>query len=138
MQNLRKQGWLRFRNKIFNCPEVNTEQIKLYMSKKRLPSPCDDCYKALIFWSDEYSETNVENFFQMIHSMKKPYSGKFNEFVVVFYFRRKEKMNAFIDYLKEEMSTYNVKGTIQWRRACKKYQDMQPDLWENAKTIKLG
>jgi len=31
------------------------------------------------------------------------------------------------------MEEYNVKGKTQWRRACKDYQDLKPELWRNAK-----
>jgi hypothetical protein len=56
-----------------------------------------------------------------------------NKGVVVFYFRDKEKMLKFLEFLQTKMQEFNVKGRTQWRRACKEYQDQKPELWKNAK-----
>ena len=61
------------------------------------------------------------------------YTGKLNRGVVVFYFRSKDRMEEFLNYLDRKMSDYNVVGKTQWRRACKEYQDAKPELWKNAK-----
>ena len=63
------------------------------------------------------------------------YSGKLNEKVVVFYFRSKEEMFEFLDHLKVKINEFNVRGLIQWRKACKKYKNLNPLLWRNAKTF---
>ena len=45
-------------------------------------------------------------------------------------------MVDFIENLREGMKENNVAGTVQWRRACKKYQQLKPELWKNTKTFK--
>ncbi|MFX0125270.1 MAG: hypothetical protein ACFFAE_16705, partial [Candidatus Hodarchaeota archaeon] len=57
--------------------------------------------------------------------------GKFNHGVVVFYFHSKVEMEKFINHLSKE----KIAGTIQWRRACKEFQRLRPDLWKNAKVF---
>ena len=69
----------------------------------------------------------------MISDFEVSYRGKLNFNVVVFYFRNKKKMLEFLDYLEKKMKKYNIKGRIQWRRACRMYQDLKPELWKNAK-----
>ena len=71
----------------------------------------------------------------MMASFELYYSGKLNEKVVVFYFRSKEEMFEFLDHLKVKINEFNVRGLIQWRKACKKYQNLNPLLWRNAKTF---
>lgn len=69
----------------------------------------------------------------MIYSFEVNYRGKLNESVVVFYFRDKTKMLEFIKFLENKMKEFDVKGKIQWRRACKEYQNLKPRLLKNAK-----
>jgi len=126
-------GWFHFGKKEFECPGLRKEQIDYYLRNNRLPSPCDKCYKALIFWRKVDFKENLKNFFRMISGFEVNYRGKLNYNVVVFYFRNKEKMLEFLDYLKKKMEEYNIKGHIQWRRACKMYQELKPELWKNAK-----
>ncbi len=71
----------------------------------------------------------------MMASFELYYSGKLNEKVVVFYFRSKEEMFEFLDHLKVKINEFNVRGLIQWRKACKKYKNLNPLLWRNAKTF---
>ena len=71
----------------------------------------------------------------MMDSFRVPYRGKLNRGVVVFYFKKKYEMDDFIENLREAMIENNVAGTVQWRRACKKYQQLKPELWKNAKTF---
>ena len=124
-------GWYPFGNEKFGC--VGFEKSKeFYMKNNQLPEPCDKCYKALIFWSGVTAE-NINNFFNMIYSFEVNYHGKLNKGVVVFYFRDKDKMLKFLNYLQKKMQEFNVKGRIQWRRACKDFQDLKPELWKNAK-----
>ena len=67
----------------------------------------------------------------MINSFEVNYRGKLNRGVVVFYFRDKDKMLKFLEFLENKMQEFNVKGKIQWRRACRAYQDLKPHLWRN-------
>ena len=135
-QSINENSWFSFGSKKFEClGERGLKEVGLpyYMENNELPSPCDECYKALIFWSNSYSEQNLTNFFDMIKSFEFEYKGKFNRETVVFYFRDKNEMLDFLEYLKNKMQEYNVKGKPEWRRACKEYQNSKPQLWKNAK-----
>jgi hypothetical protein len=132
-EDIENFGWFYFGNKEFECPGLIKEKLNFYIKNEKLPSPCDICCKALIFWEGRFTKENSENFFRMIDSFETNYRGKLNEGVVVFYFRDKEKMLDFLNYLEMKMQEFEVKGKIQWRRACKGYQDLKPNLWKNAK-----
>ncbi len=126
-------GWFLFGKKEFECPSLEEKKLEFYRRNNKLPSPCDRCYKALIFWEGSYSKENVINFFNMINSFEVNYRGKLNEGVVVFYFRDKTKMLEFLKFLEKKIQEFNVNGKTQWRRACKAYQELKPELWKNAK-----
>ena len=129
-------GWFRFGGKKrSDCPKVDTYSINFYLENNKLPEPCNKCYKGLIFWENSYSKQTVISFFKMMASFELYYSGKLNEKVVVFYFRSKEEMFEFLDHLKVKINEFNVRGLIQWRKACKKYKNLNPLLWRNAKTF---
>jgi len=128
-------GWFHFGKKDFECPGLTKERLASYETHNKLPDPCDKCYKALIFWESKYSTKNLENFLNMIGSFDFNYTGKLNHGVVVFYFRSKDRMEEFLNYLDRKMQEYNVVGKTQWRRACKDYQDSKPELWKNAKEL---
>lgn len=85
-----------------------------------LPIECRECYKALIFWS--YSKANTEKFERMVKSLPVSIHGKYDESVVVFYFRDKIKMLHFSDTLQEYMKQFEVEGRIQWRVSGKYWQ----------------
>jgi hypothetical protein len=125
-------AWYPFGKKEFECIGLSEEAINFYQKNNQLPNPCDICYKALIFWT-EVSDENLLNFLKMLDSFEVNYRGKLNKGVVVFYFRDKEKMLKFLEFLQSKIKEFNVKGRIQWRRACKGYQDLNPELWRNAK-----
>lgn len=132
-QEIKLFGWFHFGKEEFECPGLRERELEFYMKNNKLPPPCDKCYKALIFWEDSYSKENLTNFFNMIYSFEVNYRGKLNEGVVVFYFRDKTKILEFIKFLENKMKEFDVKGKIQWRRACKEYQNLKPRLWKNAK-----
>jgi len=132
-QSIKLFGWYPFGKKEFECPGLSEKDLQFYETNKKLPEHCDKCYKALIFWENKYSQENTQNFFNMIDSFDVNYRGKLNEKVVVFYFRDKTKMSAFIEYLEKKMKEFQVIGKTQWRRACKEYQNLRPELWKNAK-----
>ncbi|MCL5316744.1 MAG: hypothetical protein M1503_00560 [Thaumarchaeota archaeon] len=132
-QTVMYYGWFHFGKKDFECPGLGKERLALYGAHSRLPEPCDQCYKALIFWKGRYSKNNLENFLRMIDSFDFNYTGKLNRGVVVFYFRNKENMDVFLSSLDRKMQEYNVLGKTQWRRACSEYQTLKPELWKNAK-----
>ena len=127
------EGWLRFGEKEFECPNLNEEAIEFYKEKKKLPPVCDTCYKALIFWEGNFYEENAMNLVNMINSFEFKIAGKFDESVVVFYFDDKQEMLNFLELLRQKTKEFNVKGKIQWRRACKEYQRILPKLWKSAK-----
>ena len=132
-QTINNYGWFSFGQKEFECPGVMENYIKEYLRTEKLPSPCNECYKALVFWEGNYSEDNLTNFFKSINSFEINYRGKLNRKVVILYFKNKEKMLEFLNYLGSKMQKYDVKGKTQWRRACKEYQNLKPELWKNAK-----
>ena len=130
--SIRLLGWFPFGKKEFECIGLHKESVDFYKKNNELPHPCNICYKALIFW-DNTSKENLINFFKMLDSFEVNYRGKLNKGVVVFYFRKKEKMLKFLDFLQSKMKEFNVNGRTQWRKACKEYQDLKPELWKNAK-----
>ena len=132
---IQNHKWLFFGTKQFGCPSITEEMIDFYEKSHTLPKPCSECYKALIFWSNDYSEQNVTNFFTMMDSFSVPCRGKLNRGVVVFYFKKNFEMVDFIENLREAMNENHVAGTVQWRRACKEFQQLKPELWKNAKTF---
>lgn len=121
-----------FGKKEFECPGITYDK-EYYINNKQLPEPCCRCYKALVFWDGNCTTDNTNNFFKMIESFDINYRGKVNNNVVVFYLSDKNEMMEFIEYLKNKIKEFDVKGRINWRRACKLYQDMSPELWKNAK-----
>jgi len=130
-QNIVDRNWFRFGNKEFECHGIREEEIGFYIKNAKLPSPCDKCYKALILWKGGYSEDNVANFLRMIDSFEDKFRGKLNKGVAVFYFRKKARMLEFLKLLKNRMNEFNVKGEIRWRRACRVYRALKPELWKN-------
>ena len=99
-----------------------------------LPIECRECYKALIFWS--YSKVNENNFKRMLKSLPVSIHGKYNESVVVLYFKAKMKMLTFLEILEEKMREFNVDGRIQWRVSGRYWQDTYPQFFESAKEIR--
>lgn len=99
-----------------------------------LPIECRECYKALIFWP--YSKANASSFERMLKSLPISIHGKYNESVVVFYFKAKEKMLAFLEILKEKMSQFGIEGRIQWRVSGRYWQDDYPQFFQSAKELK--
>lgn len=99
-----------------------------------LPIECRECYKALIFWP--FSKTNVGNFERMLVSLSVSIHGKYNESVVVFYFRAKAKMLAFLEILEAKMNQFSVQGKIQWRASGRYWQDDYPQFFISAKELK--
>jgi hypothetical protein len=99
-----------------------------------LPIECRDCYKGLIFWT--FSQSNVAKFKKILKTLPVSIHGKYNESVVVFYFRNKEKMLSFLDILRETMREFGVEGRIQWRISGAYWQRDYPHFFESAKTLK--
>lgn len=133
---LRERGWLYFgKKKTIECPGLTEKEISYYRRTKKLPSPCDRCYKALIFWEGKFSPENLQKFLGLISLLDKEIEGKFNAKVVVFYFDDKETMLNFLSYLKNKLLEIGIDAKVQWRRACKEYQRLNPKLWKNAKEL---
>jgi hypothetical protein len=130
---IKKYGWFSFGKKKFDCPTFEKSKA-YYIEHSQLPKPCDECYKALIFWNG-LTENNITNLRKMINAFGFEYRGKFNNDVVVFYFRQKDEMLEFIELLKKKIAEFDVKGYVQWRRACDEYQKLKPELWKNAKEL---
>jgi hypothetical protein len=99
-----------------------------------LPIECRECYKALIFWS--YTKTVAVNFKKMLKSLPVSIDGKYNDSVVVFYFKDKTKMLHFLEILKEKLTEFNIEGKIQWRASGRYWQDAYPQFFVSAKEIK--
>lgn len=100
-----------------------------------LPLECRECYKALIFWS--YSKVNENNFKKSLESLPVSIHGKYNDNVVVFYFKVKAKMLDFLEILKEKMDQFGVQGRIQWRVSGRYWQDDYPQFFKSAKELTL-
>ena len=125
--------WFHFGAKPFECNGLDEDAKDFYLKHNKLPKPCDECYKALIFWDRSFSDENLGNFFKMINSLDFEYDGKLNNGVIVFYFRTKDECLQFVDFLKKKTVEFNVKGIVQWQRACKEFRVFKPELWKNAK-----
>jgi hypothetical protein len=130
-QPIKTFGWFHFGKKPFECPTFEKSK-DYYLKHNQLPKPCDECYKALIFWNG-LTENNMSNFYRMIKSFDFDYRGKLNNGVIVFYFMKKDEMLKFVEFLKKKITEFNVKGFVQWRRACDEFQKLKPELWKNAK-----
>lgn len=129
-EKIKRFGWF-FLGGEFECPGLKKENLRFYLKHHKLPSFCDKCYKALIFWEDHYSKENLEKFFKMMNSFEIEHEGKFNRRIAAFHFRDNKKMLHFLEHLEKKMQEFGVKGITQWRRSCKAYQDLKPELWEN-------
>ena len=125
-------GWFSFGKKKFGCPGLKSG-LESYMENNKLLALCDGCYKALLFWDSNSFEDNLNNFFAMLDSFEFDYRGKLNKGVALFYFRAKSEMFEFIRYLQNEIKEYDIRGQISWRRACREYQELKPELWRNAR-----
>jgi|WetSurMetagenome_2_1015567.scaffolds.fasta_scaffold46394_4 hypothetical protein len=126
--------WFPFGKKHFEVDCIGFEKAKEpYMKTNQLPTPCNECYKALIMWDKSFSDENMANLFKMLNSLDFDYRGKLNNGVVVFYLRDREECIKFTELLKQKIAEFNVKGFTQWRRACKEFQVLKPQLWKNAK-----
>ena len=99
-----------------------------------LPIECRECYKVLIFWS--YSKANESNFVRMLESFTVSIHGKYNDRVVVFYFKQKARMLAFLEILRENMNLFGVEGRIQWRVSGRYWQNDYPQFFKSAKELK--
>jgi hypothetical protein len=98
-----------------------------------LPIECRECYKALIFWS--YSKINISNFKKMLKSLPVSIHGKYNDSVVVFYFKDKNKMLNFLEILKEKLAEFSIDGRIQRRVSGRYWEDAYPQFFISAKEI---
>ena len=125
--------WNYFGDKLFPCNFFKGTEF--YQKHDKLAPLCAKCYKAHIFWKTPCEEEDLIPFFKMLNSFDFKYRGKFNRGVVVFYFRGKEVMLEFLELLKQRVEEYEVNGEVEWRRACKDFQRMKPELWMNAKTF---
>ncbi len=128
-------GWYPFGEKQWVCPGPNDNYLDEYYKTNKLPSPCDKCFKSIIFWESDFSEENLIKIFKLIDSCVKECRGKLNETATVFYFREKQEMLKFLGDLKEKMNEFDLDGRISWRRACKAYRDRKPELWIDGKTF---
>jgi len=78
----------------------------------------------------------VAKFKEMLKTLPVSIHGKYDESVVVFYFRAKDKMLNFLDILQEKMGEFRVEGRIQWRVSGRYWQDGYPHFFESAKALK--
>jgi hypothetical protein len=98
-----------------------------------LPIECRECYKALIFWT--YSKVNESNFKNMLKSIPVSIHGKYNNSVIVFYFKNKNKMISFLEILKDKLVEFSVDGRIQWRVSGRYWEDAYPQFFISAKEL---
>ena len=72
----------------------------------------------------------------MLESLPVSIHGKYNDRVVVFYFKVKAKMLTFLEILKENMNQFSVEGRTQWRVSGRYWQDAYPQFFKSAKEFK--
>jgi len=128
---LNRETWIFFGKKQVVCTGFTKQDRRYYQKHGNLPPICRNCYKALLFWDNDF---NMENLHRLIDALKTlPYDvgGKFNDSVTVFYFDYKTEMEYFLDDLNEVVEGFSVSGRTSWRRACKDYQQLQPTWWKN-------
>jgi hypothetical protein len=123
------RGWFYFGRKGFICPGITDERIAEYLEEQRLPDYCRDCYKGLVLWDGNFAE-GAEKLFSYLASSERRVYGKTNGEIAVFYFRRRADLQEFLAELEAEA---DLPGKLDWRRACKKYQEISPDMWKSEK-----
>lgn len=133
-QEILNNGWIYFGvdNHDFECNAILPEYIETYLKERKLPEICDNCYKGLLFL-DDFSPITILNLLSLIDDLSKEFHGKFNNSVVVVYFSNLEQLNAFLKRVNHDIKNYHLSAKVQWRKACKYYQDLKPDWWKNAK-----
>ncbi|OLS13183.1 MAG: hypothetical protein RBG13Loki_3219 [Promethearchaeota archaeon CR_4] len=135
LADIREREWFHFGGKPFECPGTGEDIISQYLASACLPPPCDQCYKALIFWRSPPGQVALGNLITMVRLFPTPIRGKVNLGVVVFYFRTFPELQVFLADLPQCMESAGVCGKIQWRRACKEFQERSPEWWRDAKTF---
>ena len=134
--------WKYFKNKLPGTKSISSDEeedcyydfVPNFVEENGyLPIECSECYKALIFWS--YSKVNTAKFERMVKSLPVSIHGKYDESVVVFYFRDKIEMLHFLDTLQEYMNQFEVEGRIQWRVSGKYWQKAYPHFFKSAKEL---
>jgi hypothetical protein len=71
----------------------------------------------------------------MINSFEPDYFGKLNKELAIFYFRDKNEMLKFMKFLENEIEKFDIESQLDWRKACKLYQELKPELWKNEKEL---
>lgn len=133
-----EDGWFKLGRKEFECPSADEARIQQFKETGQLPHPCNQCYKALMFWSKTPTPKDYSVFFQFLDTFTFPYRGKVGDDVAVFYFRQKPEMLDFLQQLSQGLEQFNIPAYPQWRRACKEYQRQAPHHWRNAKELKIN
>jgi hypothetical protein len=87
---------------------------------------------VLVSWNGN-SDQNMNNFFKLTDFFESNYTAKMNTNTIIFCFKDKEAMTKFLDYIGKMGEKFGLKGRIEWRRACKAFQELKPELWKNAK-----
>jgi len=127
-------GWYPFGSRPSFCQGRNKDQLKYYQQKNQLPQACNNCYKILFFWQDNYNKENLSNFFSMFNSLPEQLPGKLNQSLAILYTNQTD-LKPLLSELEQKIISFNVKCQLDWRRACKKYQDISPHLWQDDKTF---
>jgi hypothetical protein len=128
-----KEDWVWFGKEKSFCQKPNQPELKLYRDTGKIPEPCNRCYKALIFWENNFTKENIGKFVKVINEVESRVTGRFDRELAVFYFRDRVSTEQFLDFLGRKMMEHNISGTTQWRRACKFYQELHPHGWRNSK-----
>jgi hypothetical protein len=134
--------WKYFNSKIVDVKDISSdddencyyELVPTFVEENGyLPVECRECYKALIFWP--YSRANITKFKKMLRSLPVSIHGKYNESVVVFYFKDRIKMLNFLNTLEQYMKQFEVEGRIQWRVSGNYWQKAYPHFFKSAKEM---
>jgi len=128
-------GWFFFGDKYFKCPSLTSKNISYYEKNNKLPELCNKCYKALIFWQENYSQETLTKFLELISSFNIAYSAKLNKSFAVFYFRRKKETKEFLNDLENKLAEYKINAKTSWRKACAYYQELKPELWKDEREL---
>jgi hypothetical protein len=119
-----------------DCPKPEGETLKYYLEKEELPYPCSSCFKLLLFWEGNFNQDNTSNFLRMLEETNDQSFKKIGKRVAVAYFRKKESMVSYMNFIRKKISEYNVKGQLNWQYACQEFQSQRPDWWQDSKTFK--
>jgi len=129
----------------FDCPRHDKENKKraadclgYYNVNNKFSQPCDQCYKAIIFWHDKnkkinhYTPENLKKLETLVNDLKErgcPFHGKINSNAAFFYFNDRSNTQNFLKFLDQQMKEYDIQGVLDWQKACGMFWRLKPEMW---------